>query len=98
MSSMVVFVHKLSDAKEQGQACLCRIQIDVLLLECSEPAFNDGIISSPSFAIHADTNAQVVQAIYPMSTGILSPMIGVDNLRLAIDCDGLPEQGCLFEI
>jgi hypothetical protein len=95
MSSMVVFVYKLSDTKEQEEACLCRIQINVRLLECSEPAFYDSIVGTPSFAIHADRNTQIVQTIYPMRTGILRPQIGVDNFRFAIDCDGLQQQCCL---
>jgi hypothetical protein len=92
---MVVFVYKLCDSKEQGEACLCRIEINVRLLECSEPAFNDSIVGTPSFAIHADCNSQIVQTIYPMRTGIRRPLIGVDHFRFAIDCHGLQKQCCL---
>lgn len=72
------------------------IQIGVLLLESSEPALNNRITSSPAFPVHADSYAQIAQAVYPISTGVLSSLTGIADLRLTIDSDSFPQQRSLI--
>jgi hypothetical protein len=65
--------------------CLCNtllvMQVNFLLLHRAPEPFDNYIIQRSPTPIHADTDLFRFQGRYPVPTGKLRPLIGIENLR-----------------
>ena len=68
------------------------MEVDLTLLDRSEPPFDESVIGGPAFAVHTDPNSMGLEGFHPMGTGVLAPLVGVNDLRLAVPLNGLLEQ------
>src|SRR6478735_6259197 len=80
---VVVKPQPLADADPRlGERPVC-LDEDFLVLQASPQPFDEDVVQEPSFAIHADPDAQGLQLTEERRTGELHALVGVENLRLS---------------
>src|SRR5690554_2372742 len=89
MPTFVVTIHESGDATIQRVSIVCGVKIDIFLFECTEPAFDMGVVCSSALTVHADLDLQALQCLHPMFTGELTALIGVDDLWESVSCNRL---------
>lgn len=69
----------------------------MIVLQRSPKPLDKDVVDCSAFTIHADFDALAFQIAYPLLTGKLASLIGIDNLRLAVIFYGLLQdcQRCL---
>src|SRR5262245_29838483 len=65
------------------------VQIDFLVLDGSPEALDEDVVSPCALAVHADRDAVVDQHAGEFGTGELAALIGIEDLRAAVFCNGL---------
>src|SRR5260370_3643828 len=65
------------------------VQIDFFVLDGSPEALDEDIVSPRALAVYADRDAVVDQHAGEIGTGELAALIGVEDLRAAVFCNGL---------
>ena len=63
---------------------MCRVEIDVIILQRLPEPFYPDIIQSTTFAIHRDTDLLLGKVLGPQGTGVLSALVAVYDLRLSM--------------
>jgi hypothetical protein len=64
------------------------MQIDFLVLDGSPEALDENVVSPCALAVHADRDAVVDQHTGEFGASELAALIGVEDLRTAVSCDG----------
>ena len=68
------------------------VEVDMLVLHRAPEPFDKDVVHPPSFAIHADLDLVGLQDAGELLAGELTPLIGVEDLRPAVFCNGLFER------
>jgi len=66
------------------------LEIDFLVFQAAPEPFNKHIIHPAALAVHADSNALVLEDIGKAFTGELAALVTVEDIRRAMAIDGLP--------
>jgi len=96
MVSAVILNHKLSYSLVQFQTIFSWVQVDVLTLECAEEAFDESIIGCSCFAIRRDFCSKFFESTNPVLTGMLRPLVRIDDFRLTIARYNRVKHSCLI--
>ena len=67
----------------QGHACPVILEVDVLVLHCAPQSLDKDVVQCTPLSIHADFHPMLLQSARKAVTGELSPLIRVEDLRLA---------------
>ena len=65
------------------------VQVNMLVLHRAPESLDKDVVHPSSFAIHADCNVVRLQDACELFAGELAPLIGVEDLRPAVFCNGL---------
>ena len=65
------------------------VQVNMLVLHRAPESLDKDVVHPSSFAIHADCNVVRLQDAGELFAGELAPLIGVEDLRPAVGCNGL---------
>jgi hypothetical protein len=65
------------------------IEIDIVMFERFPEPFYPDIVQGTSFTVHGYHDVLVFEELGPQRTGVLTPLVTVENLRLAMSFDGI---------
>ena len=84
LSAFIVKVYVLCDSKKQFQITVIPVYVDLLILQGAPESLYHYIICCTAFPIHTQANAISEHAAGVCIRGELPSLIGIDNLRLAM--------------
>jgi hypothetical protein len=76
-------------SRSQIRNAVVGVQVDMLVLHRAPESFDKDVVHPSSFAIHADLDAVCLQDAGEVLAGKLGSLIGVEDLRPAVLCNGL---------
>ncbi len=76
-------------SRSQIRNAVVGVQVDMLVLHRASESFDKDVVHPSSFAIHADLDAVCLQDAGEVLAGKLGSLIGVEDLRPAVLCNGL---------
>src|SRR5690606_41315315 len=88
---VVVEVQKFCEPFIQFSSISSRVQINVVLFHSAPQTFDENVIRSSSFAIHADLDLLAFQIFRPQRTGELTTLVRIYYVRFTI------ARNCLFQ-
>ena len=84
---VVIVLYEGVNTLAQFLHTLCRIQIDILLLDGAPKSLYPDIVFASSLPVHADLDVETAQQVEPGLGGKLAALVRVQNLRCAILAD-----------
>jgi len=84
MRFLVIVGYVVLNAFIEFKTILCRVQVDIIILDGFPEPLDPDIVRCPAFAVHGDLYSLSFQVLGPQRAGVLSPLIGVYDLGFAI--------------
>jgi len=60
-------------------------KVDLLVFDTAPQALDEHVVQAPTFAVHRDPDRTIEQDLRELRRGELAPLVGVENLRLAVE-------------
>ena len=90
---LVVVVEKDVETGTQFVAAVGGVQIDVIVFDRAPEPLDEHVVDRSSDPVHRDGDPGVEQHLHEGVRGELRPLIGVEDLRRAVEGEGLFEGG-----
>lgn len=86
---VVVVAHESKDSLIKSCAVFLRMDVNVIIFNCSPKYFNPDVVLCPASTVHTDPHLRVLRtAIFPFLTSKLAALVRVNNLRRSVPCNG----------
>ena len=90
----VVIFNKLADTISKFPHIICRVDVDILLLDGAPKAFYPNIVLTSATPVHTYLDGVAIQQFGPFLTCVLDTLVGVDDFRTSVFTYTFREKFC----